>query len=857
MKIMDKKLKILFLEDNDYDAEIVRRVLAKGKLDYEWRHARDRKSFLYELDTFFPDIVLSDHSMPQFSSNEALEIVRTKLPHIPFIMVTGSVSEEFAANILTQGADDYILKDRMVRLPTAIEASLRKRRVEKEIADYKYALDQSADITITDRKGIIIYANENFCNLSQYSAGELVGNDHRMINSGYHPVSFFEELWSTVSQGKIWQGEVRNKAKDGSYYWVDTTIVPFLDEKGKPYQYLAIRRNISQRKKTEQELKDIHDRLFFHIENSPLAFIEWNDQVRPTAWSKRAEEIFGWTEMEVMSERFDWFSKIYEEDLPWVERISKQLVNGEVQRTNIRHRNVTKEGRVIWCEWFNSVLRDENGKMITLMSLVQDITERKKAEEDLLQSQLRLNQAQEIAHFGNWEFNFETNTSKWSDEAYRIYGLSPGDHNLSQADWMSFVHPDDLDYVKEITEKSEATLSDFSFDHRIVRKDGVVRHVYSEAKFEFNGEGKPIGLYGITHDITESKKAGEDLKKSNERFQYATRATSDIIWELNFETKQYLVHEGKEKLFGEKRVIDWQLGVEGKYILDEDRERVRQSFKEARLNPARTLWELEYRVSQEDGSVLYVINHAVFIRNNEGKAVRVIGAITNITERKKLELELLEQQRNEQLKLTATALEAQEKERTLLGRELHDNVNQILVGTKLLLSMAKNNPEKAKELVNTSIGHLQEAIEENRKLSHRLVTPDLEQENLVEQLTELVREMLATTGIQTHLNTSSLQEKYLSDQQKISIYRIAQEQCTNIIKYAGAKTVTISLETNDLFKMIISDDGRGMEQDKTTKGIGLRNITGRLSVFKGKMEIKTAPGKGFSLEIEMPLKASI
>ncbi len=124
----------------------------------------------------------------------------------------------------------------------------------KETADYKYALDESAIVAITDQKGIIKYANENFCKISKYTIGELIGQDHRIINSGYHPKQFIKDLWTTIARGKIWKGELKNRAKDGTIYWVDTTIVPLLDDKGKPYQSLAIRADITERKKGEEEI---------------------------------------------------------------------------------------------------------------------------------------------------------------------------------------------------------------------------------------------------------------------------------------------------------------------------------------------------------------------------------------------------------------------------------------------------------------------------------------------------------------------------------------------------------------------------------------------------------------------------
>jgi len=349
------------------------------------------------------------------------------------------------------------------------------------------------------------------------------------------------------------------------------------------------------------------------------------------------------------------------------------------------------------------------------------------------------------------------------------------------------------------------------------------------------------------------------LKSLNDMYRLATKVTTDCLWEWDFLSERILwIDGGHKRAFGyeiENALIPqrfWEARIHA-----DDKVRVLASVRRFCRDGIADEWEEVYRFKKSNGDYAYVHDRGHLVYNGDRRTSRMIGVTQDITAQKSAELQLLTSEQNlarqllkNQKEITAAVVIAQEKERADMGKELHDNLNQILGAAKMYIEAAKTDEDNRDILLEKSTGYIIKVIEAIRDISKNLAAPRLNIMGLAESIRILVDDIVRVNPIRIQFRHGGLQLERLNETLQLDIFRIVQEQLGNILKHAKATKADIHLtKQSDGIELVIADNGVGIDITKNNKGVGIINIMSRAELHHGTVSILSNPGEGYVLKV--------
>ncbi len=755
------------------------------------------------------------------------------------------------------------------------EAAMAER--EREARELKAALDEHAIVAITDPRGRITYVNDKFCAISKFSREELLGQDHRLINSGHHSKDFIRELWQTIGRGQVWQGEIRNRAKDGTFYWVATTIVPFLGEGGKPRQYVAIRADITERKLAEERLEaslrearalkaalDEHAIVAITDPRGRITYV--NDKFCAISKFSR-EELLGQDHRIINS---GYHSKAFIREL-WVTISSGLVWHGELK-------NRAKDGTFYWVATTIVPFLDESGKPRQYVAIRADITERKQAEEAVRLSELKFARA-----FANNPAAIALTRMEdgvvldVNDTWVALCGYSREEIMGQSARRMWPTPEDAARFVNELQAKGVLQ----NWEQSFVRKGGE-RFVAQLSSQVLIIDDERLLLSTLV-DVTARKQAEESLRESEERLQVVIENLTEglVISDLNGQLLHWnraglemhgfqSVEEGLRRLPEFTQIFELR-SLDGRVLsLDE--------WPLPRIIRGETLGDFEVNIRRRDIAWERIFSYGgAIVRESSGRQIAFL-TITDITERK----------RGEQALRARDVAEAANRMKSeflaTMSHELRTPLNGILGFTELLNDEKPGplNPKQkqyAGQVLNSG-RHLLQLINDILDLA-KVEAGRMEVHWETFPLVDAIEEVCASTAPLAEKKGIALQRETAGAARLVALDRKKTKQVlfnllSNAIKFTpdgGRVTVAaeadaqeariqvkdtgIGIKAEDLGKLFVEFQQIASGENRRQQGTGLGlALTKRLVELQGgRVAVASTVGVGSTFSVTFPLQA--
>jgi PAS domain S-box-containing protein len=509
-------------------------------------------------------------------------------------------------------------------------------QVNAKAMELNHVFERVTDAFIAlDNDWVYTHVNSIAAQMHNRKSEELIGKNIWEIFPEAVKEPFYEALQYAALTKQSQRAELYSVREDK---WYEDLIYP--GEDGISVYY----HDITERKKAELALEKVHRKLNYHINNTPLAVVEYDSEFNVLQWSKRAEEIFGWSEQEIKDNGLKPEAITYADDRALVYEGFRELAEKNSGSNIIHTRNITKSGEVIFSEWYNSILKDEEGNITGIMSLVKDVTDRRKMELDLIEAESKFRTLVEQSLVGVYILQDEK-FAYANPRFAEIFGYEEGEITDSNAPYMIVADEDKPVLAAYMEEFRRDAFSTINYEFKGVRKSGEI--IYAEVYGTMTHYRGRRAIIGTIIDITEKKKATErlkiseeELKISNNRFKLVSKATNDALWDIDLRTDTIWGNEVFRNYFGDGDVASALFNDFLKRVEPADADRMMENFATTLRKKEQLLTE-EFKVTDISGIQRVMIDKAHIIYDEKGWAFRVLGAMQDISINKEAENRLL------------------------------------------------------------------------------------------------------------------------------------------------------------------------------------------------------------------------
>jgi PAS domain S-box-containing protein len=645
-----------------------------------------------------------------------------------------------------------------------------------------------------------------------------------------------------------------------------------------------------------EALRASEERLRLAVTGGNVGIWEWAVHSDRLVWSAELKTMFGWPVAREDLTFKMFLNAVWPEDRRRVEDALRRSLAEHVD-CDVEFRIVPPDGSLRWIAGKGRGDYDAAGRRLRMMGIALDITDQKRAEEEINRRQAQLAEAQRIAQLGSYEWDVRNNTVFRSEELCRIFGLPPDQFAPTLEGYLERVHPEDRGATKETVERAFRERQPFLFEERIVRPDGAIRLLRSQGKWIFDEAQQAAKLFGICQDITERKEAEDQLRRSEERFQIVARATNDAIWDWDLASGAEWWNQGIATLFGyPPDAVDANIAWHSGNVHPGDLKRVASGLR-AVMASGGQFWSAEYRFRRADASYADVFDRAFVVYDSEKKPTRVIGAMADISERKRA-LEILEQ------RVAVRTAELQERNDQLeceIGQRKH--VEDLLRSkNEELKGFAYTVSHDLKAPLRGIAGYAQELDRRHRAglpdralfCLKQILTATNNLDRLIEDLLHYSR-LDAETPSVVEVDLAGMVEGILKDRRPVileqnaevtvdfraakvstwerGLFQVLTNLVDNALKYsrnaAPPRIHLSSLELADTFQITVADNGIGFDMKYHDRIFGLFNRLVRQEEFEGtgaglaiakkvveklggKIRAESAPGAGARFFVELP-----